>query len=137
MAVLPLVNLSGDPAQEYLADGMTEELITELSKIRALKVISRTSVMQYKGVQKEPPEIARELNVDAVVEGAVFRSGNRIRITAQLIYAPPDTNLWADSYERDLGDILNLQKEFARKSPAKSKSPLVPRKRSSCRVPPR
>lgn len=114
LAVLPLVNLSGDPAQEYLADGMTEELITELSKIRALKVISRTSVMQYKGVKKTLPEIARELNVDGVVEGAVLRSGNRVRITTQLIYAATDTHLWAESYERDLGDILNLQRELAR-----------------------
>jgi TolB-like protein/DNA-binding winged helix-turn-helix (wHTH) protein/Flp pilus assembly protein TadD len=114
LAVLPLVNLSGDPAQEYLADGMTEELITELSKIRALKIISRTSVMQYKGVKKTLPEIARELNVDGVVEGAVLRSGNRVRITTQLIYAPTDTHLWAESYERDLGDILNLQRELAR-----------------------
>jgi TolB-like protein/DNA-binding winged helix-turn-helix (wHTH) protein/Flp pilus assembly protein TadD len=114
LAVLPLVNLSGDPAQEYLADGMTEELITELSKIRALKVISRTSVMQYKGAKKTLPEIARELNVDGVVEGSVLRSGNRVRITAQLIYAATDTHLWAESYERDLGDILNMQRELAR-----------------------
>jgi TolB-like protein/DNA-binding winged helix-turn-helix (wHTH) protein/lipoprotein NlpI len=114
LAVLPLLNLSGDPAQEYLADGMTEELITELSKIRALKVISRTSAMQYKGVKKTLPEIARELNVDGVVEGAVFHSGNRLRITAQLIYAATDTNLWAESYDRDLGDTLNLQRELAR-----------------------
>jgi len=113
LAVLPLVNLSGDASQEYLADGMTEELITELSKIRALKVISRTSVMQYKGVKKTLPEIARELKVDGVVEGAVF-SGNRVRITTQLIYAATDTNLWADSYDRDLGDVLNLQRELAR-----------------------
>ena len=114
LAVLPLVNLSGDPGQEYLADGMTEELITELSKIRALRVISRTSVMQYKGVRKALPQIARELNVDAVVEGAVFRSGNQVRITTQVIYAATDTNLWAESYDRDLGDVLNLQKELAR-----------------------
>ena len=114
LAVLPLVNLSGAASQEYLADGMTEELITELSKIGALKVISRTSVMQYKGVKKNLPEIARELNVDGVVEGAVFRSGNRVRITTQLIYAATDTNLWAESYDRDLGDVLNLQKELAR-----------------------
>jgi TolB-like protein/DNA-binding winged helix-turn-helix (wHTH) protein len=114
LAVLPLVNLSGDSAQEYLADGMTEELITELSKIRALKVISRTSVMQYKGAKKTLPEIARELNVDGVVEGSVLRSGNRVRITAQLIYAATDTHLWAESYERDLGDILNMQRELAR-----------------------
>jgi TolB-like protein/DNA-binding winged helix-turn-helix (wHTH) protein/Tfp pilus assembly protein PilF len=114
LAVLPFVNLSGDPSQEYLADGMTEELITELSKIRALKVISRTSVMQYKGVKKSLPEIARELHVDGVIEGAVLRSGNRVRITTQLVYAATDTQLWAESYERDLGDILTLQKELAR-----------------------
>jgi tetratricopeptide (TPR) repeat protein len=93
---------------------MTEELITELSKIRALKVISRTSVMQYKGAKKTLPEIARELQVDGVVEGAIVRSGNRVRITTQLIYAATDTHLWAESYERDLGDILNLQSELAR-----------------------
>jgi TolB-like protein/DNA-binding winged helix-turn-helix (wHTH) protein len=114
IAVLPFLNLSGDPAQEYLADGMTEELITELSRIRALKVISRTSVMRYKGAKKSLPELARELHVDGVVEGAVLRSGNRVRITATLIYAANDAHLWAENYDRDLGDVLSLQRELAR-----------------------
>jgi TolB-like protein/DNA-binding winged helix-turn-helix (wHTH) protein/cytochrome c-type biogenesis protein CcmH/NrfG len=113
LAVLPLANLSGDPSQDYLADGMTEELITELSRIQALKVISRTSVMQYKGVRKPLPAIARELNVDGIIEGAVARSGNRIRVTAQLIDAKKDAHLWAESYDRDSADILNLQREIA------------------------
>ncbi len=113
LAVLPLTNMSGDPAQEYLADGMTEELIAELSKIQALKVISRTSVIQYKGGMKPLPEIARELQVDGIVEGSVVRSGNRVRVTAQLIEGKSDTHLWAGSYDRDLADILNLQRELA------------------------
>jgi len=114
IAVLPLENLSGDPSQEYFADGMTDELITELGKVSALRVISRNSVMLYKGKRKPTPEIARELNVDAVVEGAVMRSGERVRITAQLIQARTDRHLWAESYERDLRDILALQSEVAR-----------------------
>jgi TolB-like protein/Tfp pilus assembly protein PilF len=113
IAVLPLENLSRDPEQEYFADGMTEELIAELSKVGALRVISRTSIMQYKGVHKSLPQIARELNVDAVVEGSVLRSGDRVRITAQLIHAASDEHLWADSYERDLSDVLKLQTEVA------------------------
>ncbi|MGH9812504.1 MAG: protein kinase domain-containing protein [Candidatus Acidiferrales bacterium] len=114
IAVLPLENLSGDPEQEYFADGMTETLITEMSRIRTLKVISRTSVMQYKGVKKPLPEIARELKVDAVVEGSVSRAGDRVRITAQLIHAPTDTHLWAENYDRELSDVLRLQSEIAR-----------------------
>jgi len=114
LAVLPLANLSGDPEQEYFADGMTEELITNLGKISALRVISRTSVMRYKGTKKPLPEIARELNMDAIVEGTVQRSGNRVRISAQLIQARPERHLWAESYERDLRDILALQSEVAR-----------------------
>ena len=113
IAVLPLENLSRDPEQDYFADGMTEELIADLSKVGALRVISRTSIMQYKGVHKPLPQIARELNVDAVVEGSVLRSGNRVRITAQLIHAANDQHLWADSYERDLSDVLKLQSEVA------------------------
>jgi TolB-like protein/DNA-binding winged helix-turn-helix (wHTH) protein/Flp pilus assembly protein TadD len=113
IAVLPLANLSGDPAQEYFADGMTDELITVLGQIEALRVISRTSVMLYKGVKKPLPQIARELNVGAVVEGTVLRSGNRVRISAQLIQANPEKHLWAESYERDLGDVLALQSEVA------------------------
>jgi len=114
LAVLPLSNFSKDPEQEYFADGMTEELITDLAKIGALKVISRTSVMQYKGTKKTVPEIARELNVDEVIEGSVQRSGDRVRITAQLIDARNDRHLWAESYERDLRDVLGLQGEVAR-----------------------
>jgi len=113
LAVLPLENLSHDPEQEYFADGMTDELIAELGQIEALRVISRTSVMQYKGVKKPLPQIARELNVDAVIEGSVLRSGNHVRISAQLIQANPEKHLWARSYERDLNDVLALQSEVA------------------------
>jgi TolB-like protein/DNA-binding winged helix-turn-helix (wHTH) protein len=114
IAVLPLENLSGDPQQEYFVDGMTEALITDLGKIGELRVISRTSAMHYKGTRKTLPEIARELNVDAVIEGAVLRSGDRVRITAQLVQAANDRHLWAESYERDLRDVLALQDEVAR-----------------------
>jgi TolB-like protein/Tfp pilus assembly protein PilF len=114
IAVLPLENLSGDKEQEYFADGMTEELITDLGKISALRVISRTSVMRYKKSTKPLPEIARELNVDGIVEGSVLRSGDRVRITAQLIQAKAERHLWAESYERDLRDVLALQGEVAR-----------------------
>jgi serine/threonine protein kinase len=113
LAVLPLENLSHDASQEYFADGMTEQLITDLAQISALKVISRTSVMQYKGVHKPLPQIAQELGVDAVVEGSMQRSGDRVRITAQLIDARADQHLWARSYERDLRDVLALQDEVA------------------------
>ncbi len=113
LAVLPLQNLSGDPTQEYFADALTEELITELSRIRALKVISRTSVMRYKKTDKRLPEIARELGVDGIVEGSVVLSGDQVRITAQLIYALTDTNVWAESYDRNLQDVLGLQSTVA------------------------
>jgi serine/threonine-protein kinase len=113
LAVLPLVNLSGDPEQEYFADGMTEELITDLSKISSLKVISRTSVMQYKDAREPIRQIARELGVEGVIEGSVLQADGRVRISAQLIYAPSDTNVWAESYERDLHDVLMLQGEVA------------------------
>jgi len=113
LAVLPLVNLSRDPEQEYFADGMTEELITDLSKIGSLKVISRTSVMRYKDAKKPLPQIGRELGVEGVIEGSVQRVGDRVRISAQLIYAPSDTHLWAESYDRDLHDVLKLQGEVA------------------------
>jgi TolB-like protein/Flp pilus assembly protein TadD/DNA-binding winged helix-turn-helix (wHTH) protein len=113
LAVLPLENLSHDPAQDYLADGMTEELITGLSKISALRVISRTSVMQYKGTKKTTPEIARELHVDAVVEGSILRSGDRVRISVQLIQAPQDKHLFAETYDRDIRDVLALQSDVA------------------------
>ena len=113
LAVLPLENLSGDPEQEYFADGMTEELITNLAKISALKVISRTSMMQYKGTKKPLPQIAKELNVDALIEGSVLREGGQVRITAQLIQASTDQHLWAESYQRDLRGVLALQGEIA------------------------
>jgi TolB-like protein/Flp pilus assembly protein TadD len=114
LAVLPLENLSRDPQQEYFADAMTEELIASVSQISALRVISRTSVMQYKAAKRPLPEIARALNVDAVVEGSVLRSGDSVRITAQLIDAKSDRHLWAKSYQRDLRDVLVLQGEVAR-----------------------
>ncbi|MBZ5513914.1 MAG: tetratricopeptide repeat protein, partial [Acidobacteriia bacterium] len=114
IAVLPLENLSRDPEQDYFADGMTDALIAELGQIGALRVISRTSVMQYKGVKRPLPQIAKELNVDAVIEGSVLRSGDKVRITAQLIGAVPERHLWARSYERDLRDVLSLQGEIAR-----------------------
>jgi TolB-like protein/DNA-binding winged helix-turn-helix (wHTH) protein len=114
LAVLPLENLSGDPSQEYFSDGMTDELITELGQIGELRVISRTSVMTYKGARKPLPQIAHELNVDAVVEGTVLRSGNRVRITAQLIRASSDKHLWAQSYEGELRDVLAVQNKVAR-----------------------
>jgi TolB-like protein/DNA-binding winged helix-turn-helix (wHTH) protein/Tfp pilus assembly protein PilF len=113
LAVLPLENLSGDAAQNYFADGMTDELITDLAQISALRVISRTSVMVYKGARKPLPQIARELNVDAVVEGTVLRSGDQVRITAQLIDASSDKHLWSQSYEGELRDTLGLQKRVA------------------------
>src|SRR5205814_9294558 len=106
LAVLPLENLSRDPEQEYFADGLTEALITSLAKISALRVISRTSAMQYKGVHRPLPEIAHELGVEVVVEGSVLRSGEQVRISAQLIEASSDTHLWAASHERDLRDVL-------------------------------
>jgi serine/threonine protein kinase/tetratricopeptide (TPR) repeat protein len=114
LAVLPLENLSRDPDEEYFADSMTEAILTDLAKINALRVVSRTSVMRYKRTQKPLPEIAKELNVDAIVEGSVQRVGNRVRITAQLIRAATDQHLWAEAYERDLRDVLVLQDEVAR-----------------------
>ncbi len=113
LLVLPLENLSRDPEQEYFAVGLTEELITKLTRIGALRVLSRTTATYYKGVRKPLPEIARELQVEGVVEGTVLRSGDQVRISAQLIHAPTDTHLWADSYERDLRNVLALQSEVA------------------------
>jgi TolB-like protein/DNA-binding winged helix-turn-helix (wHTH) protein/Tfp pilus assembly protein PilF len=113
LAVLPLENLSGDTSQEYFADGMTEELITELSRIHALKVISRTSVMGYKGTKKHLPQIARELGVDGIVEGSVNREGDQVRITVQLLDGPNDRHLWSEGYQRELRGILTLQREMA------------------------
>ena len=114
IAVLPLANLSGDPQQEYFADGMTETLTTDLGKIRALKVRPRTSVMQYKATQKSVPQIGRELSVDAVVEGSVLRVGERVRITARLVDAAAGENLWSESYDREVRDVLELHAEVAR-----------------------
>jgi TolB-like protein len=113
LSVLPLENLSRDSSQDYFADGMTDALITSLGQIGSLRVISRTSVMQYRGVHKPLPQIARELNVDAVVEGTVMGSSARVRIAAQLIQASTDKHLWSQSYERDLKDVLGLQQEIA------------------------
>ena len=130
VAVLPLENLSHDPEQEYFADGMTDALITDLAKIHALRVISRTSVMQYKGKNEAAPQIARELNVDAIVEGTVLRSGDHIRITAQLIEVPSDRHLWAETYERDLRDILALQDEVARAIAGRVRVTLTPQEQA-------
>src|SRR5713226_2697 len=113
VAVLPLENLSGAPEQEYFADGLTESLITALAKIGGLRVISRTSIMQYKHAPKTLPQIARELSVDAIVEGSVRRDGDRVRITAELIDGRTDQHLWTESYDRDLRDILSLQSQVA------------------------
>jgi TolB-like protein/lipopolysaccharide biosynthesis regulator YciM len=113
LAVLPLENLSDDPAQGYFADGMTEALINNLAQIRALRVISRTSVMRYKGSRKPLPEIAQELNVDAVVEGSVQRASGRLKIIANLIHASTETHLWTGNYEREVADVLKLQSEVA------------------------
>ncbi len=113
IAVLPLQNLSSDPDQEYFADGMTDELITDLAQARELKVVSKTSVLQYKGTYKPLPQIARELGVDAVVEGSVLRDGDRVRITAQLIRASTDRHIWAQSYEGDVRNALSLQARIA------------------------
>lgn len=114
LVVLPLENFSKDPEEEYFTDGMTDQLITNLAQIGALRVISRTSAMRYKGTKKPLQEIARELHVDAVVEGAVMWVGGRVRISAQLIEAPTDHHLWAASYERDLRDVLSMQEEVTR-----------------------
>ena len=130
IAVLPLENLSRDPEQEYFADGMTDTLIADLSKIGALRVISRTSAMHYKRTEKTLPEIARELNVDGVVEGSVMRSGNRVRITAQLIQARTDQHLWAETYERDLGNVLRLQAEVAQAIARQVRVQLTPQQRA-------
>ena len=113
LAVLPLQDLSPDHSQEYLSDGLTDELITDLAKVPGLRIISRTTTMQYKGTHKAVPQIARELNVDALVEGTMLRSGNRLRIRVQLIQASTDHHLWAEAYERDVNDILALESEVA------------------------
>ncbi len=127
LAVLPLANLSADPAQEYFVDGMTEELTTELAQISGLRVISRTSTMRYKGTQKALAEIAKDLDADTVIEGSVERSGDEVRITAQLIDARTDTHLWAHSYKRELRDVLAMQSEVARAIAEEIQVQLTPR----------
>jgi TolB-like protein/Tfp pilus assembly protein PilF len=129
--VLPLENLSGDASQNYFADGMTDELITDLAQISALRVISRTSVMAYKGARKPLPQIARELNVDAVVEGTVLRSGDQVRITAQLIEASTDKHLWSQSYEGELRDTLALQSRVASAIADQIRINLTPREQAA------
>ena len=130
LAVLPLENLSGDPQQEFFADGMTEELINRLAQIRALRVTSRSSVMAFKGARKTVPEMARRLRVDAVVEGSVRRVGNRVRIGVQLVRARTDKNLWGSSYERDLGDVFALQSDVAQAIAGQIRVTLTPQERT-------
>jgi eukaryotic-like serine/threonine-protein kinase len=130
LAVLPLENLSGDPSQEYFADGMTEELTNKLAQISALRVISRTSVAQYKNSHKSLPEVAKELHVDAVVEGSVMRANDRVRITAQLIEASTDQHLWAKTYEREPQDVLTLQDEVAQAIADEVKVTLTPQEQA-------
>lgn len=126
LAVLPLENLSGDPSQEYFADGVTDELITELARNSNLRVVSRTSAMQEKGTRKPLQQIARELNVDAIVEGSVARSGDRVRITAQLIDVRKDKHLWAQSFEGPISDVFSLQDSVAREIASQTKVALTP-----------
>jgi serine/threonine-protein kinase len=130
IAVLPLENLSRDPEQEYFVEGMHEALIAELSKIGALRVISRTSAMRYKHSDKPLPEIARELNVDALIEGSVLREGERVRVTAQLVMARPERHLWANSFDRELRGILVLQSEVARAIAKEIKAELAPQEQA-------
>ena len=126
IAVLPLDNLSSDSSQDYFADAMTDELITDLAKVGALRVTSRTTITLYKHTHKTLPEIARELNVDGIVEGSILRSGNRVRITAQLIHASSDQHIWAETYERDLGDVLRLQSDVAQTITQQVRAQLTP-----------
>src|SRR5438552_11256467 len=130
LAVLPLEDLSRDPEEDYFAEGLTEALIITLAKIGELRVASRTSAMQYKGVRKPLPEIARELGVDAVVEGTVLRANDRVRITAQLIDGPRETHLWAERYERDLRDVLSLQAELAQRIARQVQVKVTPQERA-------
>ncbi len=126
LAVLPLANLSGDPSQDYFADGLTDELTTMLAKNTSLRIVSRTSAMQYKGVKRPLHEIARELGVDGIVEGSVSRTGDHVHLTAQLIYAPTDTHLWADSYERDLNQAFLLPAELSETIARRLQTPSSP-----------
>jgi len=134
LVVLPFTNLSGDPEQEYFADGITEELTSDLAKIGALRVISRTSAMRYKGTKKSSPEISREVNVDGIIEGSVQRFGSRVSITAQLIHGPSDTHRWANTYERDMGDILALRDEVARAIAREIKVTVTPQEQARLTV---
>ena len=134
LAVLPLDNLSGDASQNYFADGMTDELITNLAQISALRVISRTSVMVYKGARKPLPQIAHELNVDAVVEGTVLHSGDQVRITMQLIEASTDRHLWSKSYEGKLRDTLALQKSVATEIADQIRITLTPQEKAALKI---
>ena len=113
IAVLPLANLSADPSQQYLVDGMTEELTSEISQLHSLRVISRTSTMQYRDTHKKSPQIAKELHADGLIEGSILRVNDRVRITAQLIHGPSDTHVWSKSYERDLRNVIALQHQIA------------------------
>ena len=133
IAVLPLANLAGQPEQEYFADGVTEAIIARLAQVRALRVVSRTSVARYKGADRPLPEIARELGVDAIVEGAISRDHDRVRITARLIDARDDRHLWAQSYERNLGDVLALQSDVARAIADEIRVQLTPQEDSRLR----
>ena len=126
LAVLPLENLSGDPAQEYFVDGITDELIGDLAQLTPLRVISRTSAMHYKGTKKSLPQIAQELQVDAVIEGTVQRADGRVRVRAQLIEARSDRHLWAQTYERDLQDVLKLQSDIAQAIAREVRAKLTP-----------
>ncbi len=135
LAVLPLENLSHDPEQDYFAEGTTEELTTALAKISALRVISRTSVMQYKGTKKPIPQIAQELNVDAVLEGTVTRDQGRVRITAQLIGTAPEKHLWAEKYEGSLSEVLNLQDAVAKAVAHEIQIKVTPRERALLSTP--
>ncbi len=130
IAVLPLKNVSGDPAQDYFADGMTEALITELGKISTLQVISHQSVLGYRGAAKSLPQIARELKVDALLEGAALRSGDRVRVTANLVQAAPERHLWAESYEFNQRDVLAIQGEVARNIASRIRVKLTPQEQA-------
>jgi TolB-like protein/Flp pilus assembly protein TadD len=130
VAVLPLENLSSDPEQESFTEGMTDALITDLAQISSLRVISRTSVLRYKGTRKPPAEIGKELNVDGIVEGTVARSGERVRVDAQLIQAATDRHLWARSYNRDLRDVLALQNDVAREIASEIRIQLTPQEQA-------
>lgn len=133
IAVLPLANLSGNPSEEFFADGMTDQLITDLAQVGSLRVISRTSVMQYKATSKSLPEIARELKVQAIVEGSVIRSGQRVRVTAQLLEGSTDQHLWAETYDRDAGDVLKLQGEVAGAIAQQVRAQLTPKQQAQLR----